>query len=164
MFVLAIAVSALALSGCKCDADDPVGSCGTGTGNPIDDMGSKTPDGMIGTNELMHAVCNKMSACHTDLAWADCKEKFFARTDVDTEIGIPAGTYPTFLDTFKAELNYKIKYSPLDFNDCLSNLNSMTCDDPLIVNAYTSSAVDPMAGITAIFSPICADAFWIPAE
>jgi hypothetical protein len=112
------------------------------------------------TNEVVSNICRKLTACNSNLGWDVCADGLKTRPDIDTEVGFPNGTFATFADAIKADLNHQVRTFDYEFNECLQGLSKLKCDDPKVMSAYDPNAIDAFGSVTAMFSPICADMFY----
>ncbi|MES2855832.1 MAG: hypothetical protein V4692_08210 [Bdellovibrionota bacterium] len=121
-------------------------------------------EAFLGTNEVASAVCRKLSTCHQDLSFETCKAGFLERTDVDTEVGFPKGTFKNYGEAINAELNRKVRFFVYEFDACLDIMTGLSCTDPLVANAYQPTAEDKLGRVSEMFSMICSDMFWYQAR
>ncbi|MBT4761956.1 MAG: hypothetical protein HOO06_09690 [Bdellovibrionaceae bacterium] len=140
----------------SCDSN-----CGTVTGNPFSCAKEKIPSHAntgspiitdYFSTSLRSFTCQRISTCHNNITATECNNEFLNITNIDTEIGLSSGVYTSFSDIQVAEQNNNISANVTQGNLCLTELNTITCENTLMQNAYDSTALSPLEGVAQLIS------------
>lgn len=140
-------------------------SCGTDTGNPgqdniNNDMGTiiaDTPsEEMIPT--LVNSICERMDTCHNQTS-EDCKPSIFNLENIDTEIGIDKNSYKSLHEIHSAVSQGDIINDPITFNNCLSDIQQLSCDAPSVQNAFIKGSSNEYDGVANMLPKSCEGSF-----
>lgn len=142
--------------------------CGTDTGNPFHSGDSRSSAGdtwpiQIGEEpfsfSLAKTVCSKLSQCHADLTFSACTTHFYLIENIDTEVGLPEGTYSTINAIYDAEKNEEIVANTSASAACINDYNKLTCSDVEIVNSWIPENSSPMLRFAESLPTSCINVF-----
>lgn len=132
-------------------------SYGTGTGNPLDNFNRGHLDSQVPINSLgmITSICQKLTACHSHLDILECATSVGALSNIETSLGLPNNSFESFLSIILAEQKGELNANQTIENQCIENITTLDCNDPLILGAYQPSSENPFIQVNNLFTPIC---------
>lgn len=143
-FAIFLTLMTLLLAFQNC-GQDPVK--GTDTGNP------RAPDRyrMTGSGKLADAICQKIGSCDPGSDGEVCYVSVTTQNDLSLSFGVPGSpTWRTLTSTADAEVNGLLGYDLTNLNQCLSDLDALSCAAPGVQGAYLPGNPTPYAGVSAM--------------
>lgn len=145
------------LTGCLdgTDTGNPGQTSGDNLTSPINnDGGGKLPP----LSSFVDAICTKLSSCEGSTI-INCDADVYAQTNIDNEIGLTPGDF-----TDLNEVEDGIKTSTITLNttardQCILDINSLTCGNPAVTAAYDDMASNPFEGVAAMLPVSCQSLF-----
>ncbi len=130
---LAIIVLPLCLSACLL-------SPGTNTGNPgligNPNAGTEQPPSIY---FLAVQICGKISTCYARSSVTRCYFQIMSLNGYTSELGATAATYDTMSEIGENVANGTLPTNLTNYQYCHQALESLSCADSLVQNAYTPS-------------------------
>lgn len=135
-----------------------LGGCGgTDTGNPTipsdndDDILETSPpsDGTGATPSFVPAIrvteflldqlCEEFTECFQQIGLDVCKEGLILVTNIDQELGIEEGKYPSYEAIIEAEKAGVLIPDSSAAGICMADTTALSCNDPSVRAAYNTS-------------------------
>ena len=131
--------------------------CGTSTGNPFlcqDQPAEAIGDPFLISSKLRVELCSLLADCHSDLSAMNCKDHFGLLDNIDTEIGLTQGSFDQYSDIEEAELKKSITPNLEGFNLCLSGVQSLSCENPLVQKAFDPEKTNPISAVDELIGSV----------
>lgn len=130
----------------------PIYGCGEGTetGNPTahtgddddDDAESPADVSLTSSEQILEALCDKLTECYTSLTETDCETGIKATGGLENDIGLTEGSYSTYQDIIDAEENGEISADSDALSSCIADIGSSECGNTEVDSAYDSADAD----------------------
>lgn len=130
-------------------------SCGgTGTGNPSERAANTTVGeasaSAFASQVVMGRLCAKLLACFANLKEATCINGIEAEKVIDTELGLPSGTYTNYQAVIDAESAGVIVGNVTARTNCAADIDALSCSSVGVAGAYNSSSRRPFQHVDAM--------------
>jgi hypothetical protein len=123
---------------------------GTGTGNPGVGPQGTTEDGNLNST-IWSALCSKLVQCNGgSLSAATCSASLNSQDNIDTEVGLSVGQYANVSAIVSAVDSGALTVNSSHSQQCVSDVQALSCADPLVQGAFQSGAANPLAGAAAM--------------
>lgn len=134
-------------------------SCGTDTGNP----GMTPVSGEDGASEFMpsfvEGTCNKLKFCHTEMDLRECGPKLIQEANMPLALGFLDLEFKNLTEVYQAEVRREILPHASFSDQCLLNIQAITCDHPSMNEAYRTGNIRPFEKTHNIVPNICRSAY-----
>ena len=119
-------------------------SCGTETGNPIeeDDSGQALPGDSVDyfTFNLADNVCDKLIECYSEVSDVSaCIQKVLSVDGFDLALNL-SSTYSDLNEIYTDEKNSTISKNSTESSQCIADIKALSCSDSEVINAFDSSS------------------------
>lgn len=144
---IGILVLAAAASGCGACGGTETGNCGSAHVA----SGSGSYGFPTSADTILYYTCTKLSDCHAGLAYEDCTIGVLGTTNIDVEIGMTGGAYPTYQDLIDDETAGKITADTTALNTCLNDIDTLNCTDGAVTGAWNSGSPSDFSNVETMF-------------
>jgi hypothetical protein len=142
IIVLAIAVVPLLYNNCSEQTRFSTRPTANETvaGNPITNSAAK----------VVAALCQVISRCESDLTLNQCQSAIVNADGIDYQLGLTSGSDQTFLQIINAEQSLALVGNSAATDTCLVAIESLSCSDSSVENAYDPAASQPFSGVATM--------------
>lgn len=137
-------------------------ACSTDTGNPgIENHSGQGNDGNIDpiTQSVMglvaDATCIKTFSCFDGVVKSECVDSVFKHGPMVPRVGFVNKDFENMLAIAEAEAKQEIKFELDAVKLCLSDITTLTCDDPGVEKAFKEGEGNPFNQIEEMIPDSC---------